>query len=313
MILAAGEALIDLVMASDMSPPQFSAHVGGAPLNAAVALGRLDVPVRFACPISNDKFGDMIREKLTASNVGLAAPNAVSQPSPLAMVTLNEKGVPAYQFYREGTADRQIDDAFMGQCLATPFQALHIGGTCLSNAVDFAKWMALVDAAKTQGAVISIDPNIRPTLIDDAEDFAARMQVAFTKADIIKASDEDCETLFGHADMAQLVDGPFAAAHLVVMTKGAEGATAHLASGELVQVPITPIDDVRDTVGAGDCFQAGLLSHLWNSGALASQTDFHAVALATVEMAVRVGHAAAAINCARNGCDPAWQSEMPLL
>ena len=313
MILAAGEALIDLVMASDTTPPEFTAHVGGAPLNAAVALGRLDVPVRFACPVSNDTFGDMIRAKLGASNVGLAAATPVSAPSPLALVTLDDKGVPAYQFYREGTADRQIDDAFFTQCLAAPCNALHIGGTCLTNAVDFEKWMNLVDAAKAKGVAISIDPNIRPTLINDIEDFKARMQVAFAKADLIKASDEDCETLFGHADLDVLATGPFAAAHVFVMTQGSAGATARLADGQIVRAPITPIDGLRDTVGAGDCFQAGLLSHLWNRGALASLTDLRALSAATLEDAIKVGHAAAAINCGRDGCDPAWRSEMPSL
>ena len=57
MIQVAGEALIDLVMQRSSTAPKFVAHVGGAPLNAAVALGRLDVPVRFACPISCDAFG----------------------------------------------------------------------------------------------------------------------------------------------------------------------------------------------------------------------------------------------------------------
>lgn len=311
MILAAGEALIDLVMAPKADNAQFTAHVGGAPLNAAVALGRLDVPVRFACPVSTDSFGHMIREKLISSNVALAAADPVSAPSPLAVVTLDEKGVPAYRFYREGTADRQIDDAFMSQCLAVDFNLIHIGGTCLTNPVDFGKWMTLVDAAKQKGALVSLDPNIRPTLIDDASDFAARMNTAFAKADLIKASDEDCQTLFGHADLEKLAAGPFAAAHLVLMSRGSAGASGHLADGSIVDVPITPIDNLRDTVGAGDCFQAGLLSYLWQAGSLASPTAFKDVTPAIVERAIAVGHAAAAINCARDGCDPAWHHEMP--
>lgn len=311
MILTAGEALIDLVMAPDADAAQFNAHVGGAPLNAAVALGRLDVPVRFACPVSSDSFGDMIRRKLHASNVGLAAADPVTAPSPLAVVTLDEKGVPAYRFYREGTADRQIDDGFMAQCLAADFNLVHIGGTCLANPVDFEKWMTLVDAAKQKGALISLDPNIRPTLIDDAVDFAARMNLAFAKADLIKASDEDCQTLFGHADLEILATGPFAAAHLVLMSRGSAGASARLADGAIVDVPVTPIDNLRDTVGAGDCFQAGLLSHLWRAGVLTSGATFKSVTPAIIEQAIAVGHAAAAINCARDGCDPAWRSDMP--
>ena len=96
MIQVVGEALIDLVMQRSSTAPKFVAHVGGAPLSAAVALGRLDVPVRFACPISCDAFGEMIHQKLRRSHVSLAAPKPVDAPSPLAIISLNEAGVPSY-------------------------------------------------------------------------------------------------------------------------------------------------------------------------------------------------------------------------
>ena len=49
-------------------------------MNAALALGRLDVPVSFACPVSTDRFGDMIIEKLSSSKVALAVPDRVRAP-----------------------------------------------------------------------------------------------------------------------------------------------------------------------------------------------------------------------------------------
>ena len=310
MIQVAGEALIDLVMQRSSTAPKFVAHVGGAPLNAAVALGRLDVPVRFACPISCDAFGEMIHEKLRASHVSLAAPKPVDAPSPLAIISLNEAGVPSYQFYREGTADRQINDSFIAQCLAVDCSVVHVGGTCLADPVDFEKWMTLINAAKEKGCLVSLDPNIRPSLIDDVAEFSARMTRMFEAADLIKASDEDCETLFGSSALEKLVTGPFAGAQLVVMTRGSKGALGKMVNGTITDVPCAPLARLVDTVGAGDCFQAGLLAHLWHGGYLLSSEALASLPSNILHEAIAFGHAVAAINCGRHGCNPPWMREL---
>lgn len=310
MIQVAGEALIDLIMQLDRMPPQFVAHVGGAPLNAAVALGRLDVPVRFACPVSHDAFGEMIHETVRASHVSLAAPKPVDAPSPLAIVSLNEAGVPSYQFYREGTADRQIDDSFIAQCLEIEFSVIHVGGTCLADPVDFEKWMMLINAAKAKGSLVSLDPNIRPSLITDMVEFSRRMARACEAADLIKASDEDCEILFGTSALDELTAGPFAGAQLVVMTRGSKGALGKMVNGTITDVPCAPLASLVDTVGAGDCFQAGLLAHLWHGGYLLSSEALASLPSNILHEAIAFGHAVAAINCGRHGCNPPWMREL---
>ena len=310
MILAAGEALIDLVMQTPYDAGHYAAKVGGAPLNAALALGRLDAPVSFACPISTDHFGDMIVEKLSGSKVALAAPDRVTAPSPLAVVTLDDNGVPSYNFYREGTADRQIDDRFIEQCLGTDFDLLHIGGTALADAGDFNQWIKLIKAAKDNSKLVSIDPNIRPTLITDMQDYTARLASAFSYADIIKASDEDCALLFGHADIETLRADHFATARLIVITLGSKGIMAQTSSGQPLEMPVEKLANIRDTVGAGDCFQAGLLSQLWHNGYLQSASALDTLDAEKLSPALAFGHKVAAINCQRDGCNPPFLHEV---
>lgn len=310
MILAAGEALIDLVMQAPYESGLYAAKVGGAPLNAALALGRLDVPVRFACPVSTDRFGDMIVEKLTGSKVTLAAPDRVGAPSPLAVVTLDAAGVPSYNFYREGTADRQIDSDFIAQCLDADFDLLHIGGTALADADDFNQWIKLIKAAKDRNKLVSIDPNIRPTLITDMQDYTARLATAFDYADIIKASDEDCMLLFGHADIQALRADQLKAAALIVITQGSKGIMAQIADSQPLHVPVEQLADIRDTVGAGDCFQAGLLSQLWQHGYLQSTAALATLDADNLAEALAFAHKVAAINCQRDGCNPPFLHEL---
>ena len=240
----------------------------------------------------------------------MAAHKPVDAPSPLAIISLNEAGVPSYQFYREGTADRQINDSFIAQCLAVDCSVIHVGGTCLADPVDFKKWMTLINAAKEKGCLVSLDPNIRPSLIDDVAEFSARMTRMFEAADLIKASDEDCETLFGSSALEELVTGPFAGAQLVVITSGSKGAVGRMANGTTRDVPCAPLATLVDTVGAGDCFQAGLLAHLWHGGYLLSSEALASLPSNIFHEAIAFGHAAAAINCGRHGCNPPWMREL---
>ena len=310
MILAAGEALIDLVMQAPYESGHYAAKVGGAPLNTALALGRLDVPVRFACPVSTDRFGDMIVEKLTGSKVSLAAPDRVGAPSPLAVVTLDMAGIPSYNFYREGTADRQIDSDFIARCLDADFDLLHIGGTALADADDFDQWIKLIKAAKDRNKLVSIDPNIRPTLITDMQDYKARLATAFDYADIIKASDEDCMLLCGHADIQALHADQLKAATLIVITQGSKGIMAQIADNQPLHVPVEQLADIRDTVGAGDCFQAGLLSQLWKHSYLQSTAALATLDADNLAQALAFAHKVAAINCQRGGCNPPFLHEL---
>jgi sugar/nucleoside kinase (ribokinase family) len=74
-------------------------------------------------------------------------------------------------------------------------------------------------------------------------------------------------------------DRAAAGAQIVVVTRGADGATAVTRSGQ-VHVPSAPVEHIVDTNGAGDAFFAGfLLAHLGG---------------APLDQALRAGHAQAA-------------------
>ena len=46
----------------------------------------------------------------------------------------------------------------------------------------------------------------------------------------------------------------------VVVKHGAEPTVARVPGGVRLEVPVVPVDEVRDTTGAGDAFAAGYLS-----------------------------------------------------
>jgi fructokinase len=71
-----------------------------------------------------------------------------------------------------------------------------------------------------------------------------------------------------------------------------------------VALPVPPGVVVVDTVGAGDCFQAGLVASLQDAGPLA---DLDAAVLAR---ALRYAIATASLNVMRAGCNPPLRAEV---
>jgi fructokinase len=92
-----------------------------------------------------------------------------------------------------------------------------------------------------------------------------------------------------------------------VVTRGAEGAVAWTPQAH-ASVPTVQVE-VIDTVGAGDTFQAALLTWLAEHGAL-SATALEALSGAELESALGFAARAAAITCSRRGADMPRRSEL---
>jgi fructokinase len=95
---------------------------------------------------------------------------------------------------------------------------------------------------------------------------------------------------------------------MVVVTRGAAGASAWLAAGE-VTVPGAPAA-VEDTVGAGDAFNGGLLAWLHRHGRL-TKGGIRTLPIDAVEAALAFASLVAARTCERPGADPPWLHELP--
>lgn len=301
MIICCGEALIDMLpRQSDTGEPAFAPHAGGAVFNTAVALGRLGRPVQFFSGLSNDLFGDILRERLAASHVD-ASPAALSdRPTTLAFVTLTD-GHASYAFYDENTAGRMLS---VDDLPASGADALFFGGISLVVEPCGSAYEALM-LREAATRVTMIDPNIRPSFITDEASYRARLTRMLGAADIIKSSDEDLEWITGNTDARALLDST--GAKIILLTRGSDGVTVVTATDQF-DVPAQKAT-VVDTVGAGDTFSAGFLAELDKRGLLTKQ----ALATASVDdltASTAFGARVAAITVSRAGANPPWASEL---
>jgi fructokinase len=160
--------------------------------------------------------------------------------------------------------------------------------------------------------VLTLDPNVRPSLVGERSAYLARLEGWVSLADVVKVSRADLAWLYSEAApeaapeaaaAAWLARGP----SLVVVTRGHDGCLG-LTDRDRVEVPGTPVV-VSDTVGAGDAFTSGLLAWLQAAGLLerASVREIPADAL---REGLTFANRAAAITCTRAGAQPPTRSEM---
>ncbi len=306
MILCCGEALIDMLPRKGADGADvYQPFLGGSVYNTAVALGRLETPVGFFAGISNDFFGDGLVEGLKAAGVSTKHVKRKDRHTTLALVKLTD-GHARYSFINEGSADRMLEKRDI-PALPPSVKALHFGSISLIPEPSGGTYEALLKkASKTR--VISLDPNIRATLITEKPRHLKRLKRLIALADIVKISDEDVKWMTGSSDFKRIAKGWLkSGAKVVAVTQGGEGC--HVFTKTASFTLAAPRVKVADTVGAGDTFTAGFLSHLQRNKLLTKK----AVAVldeASLRAAASFAMQCAAVTVSRFGADPPWAKEV---
>ena len=306
MIVSCGEALIDfLPRPLSGGERAFAPFAGGSPMNVAIAGARLGEPTAFFGGLSTDLFGDQLRAALERSGVDISFANISDRPTTLAFVDLTN-GDARYAFFDEHSAGRMLTEADL-PAFPIDVTALHFGSFSLAEEPCGSAFEALMQREQ-RDRVISLDINVRPTLIRNREGYLARIGRLTAMADIVKLSEDDLDWLapqggFEAAAAAWLDAG----AQIVILTRGGNGAAARSAAGptEVAGRPVT----VADTIGAGDTFTAATLVRLSQLGMLtkAAIADLSTAAIVDVlDFATK----AAAITVSRPGADPPWVREL---
>ena len=285
-------------------------HPGGGPANTAVALARLGTPVAFRGRLADDVFGRLFRARLAGSGVDLSGCVAAAEPSTLAVAELDAEGRAAYSFHAEGTADWQWTAAELDTAGPPEPACLHTGSLALVREPGG----PAIEEHLARGAVsatVSIDPNVRPLLVDPAV-YRSRLPRWCALADILRLSSDDVEHLYPGTRVEAFADRCHAdGVPLVVVTLGDAGAFASL-DGARTSVPARAVT-VVDTVGAGDAFTAGLLHHLGGHGGPDGRGvlggRLTGLTVETVTEACRHAAEVAALTCTVPGPNPPWSGQ----
>ncbi len=255
LVVGIGEVLFDVLPTGR--------KLGGAPGNFAYHVTEQGLKGLAVSAIGADELGDeaaaILKEK------GLAADlSRVPFPTGTVQVTLDEKGVPAYEI-KTGVAWDYIPWTEELRGIAGRCAAVCWGTLAQRSEVSRATIGAFLDAVGSECLKI-FDINLRQAFYTKEI-----IEASLRRADILKINDEELEVvgrMMGREgqsaeDVCDWLRAEFGL-RMVVLTCGAKGSVVMGAEG--VSRLATPKVEVVDTVGAGDSFTAtfcaGLLKGL---------------------------------------------------
>jgi 2-dehydro-3-deoxygluconokinase len=279
-IVAMGEAMVEFNAVRSDAPDTYVRGFGGDTSNMAIAAARLGAQTAYVSRVGDDAFGRALLRLWADEGVdtrGVATDAAAS--TGVYFVTHGAAGH-EFSYLRTGSAASKIDAATLPLAVVRSARLLHVSG--ISQAISASACdavFAAIEAAKSAGARISFDPNLRLKLWSLPR---ARAVIAATAAqcDWFLPSLDDVRTLSGQDDSRAILDWCHRlGAPVVVLKCGRDGVI--VSDGRRMEtVPGHKVDTV-DATGAGDCFD----------GAFAART----VAGDDLVAAARYANAAAAL------------------
>lgn len=266
-ILVVGNVNVDILMGRlDVWPergtevilPEFEQRLGGPLGNMALALHSLGAPAEYFANVGSDGLGAGISEELR--KVG-CNPEVSSGPTSVTFGLVHGDGQRTF-FTSPGHLERfSLEGAFRAIEEAEPGEVLMVCGYFLLPVLR-EQAGRLLERARSRGLITALDTGWPPGGWDDT----ARREVRALLPDVTWFLPNDVELAGVTGDRPELdlkgqldlLDGDRYGTTLVKL--GAEGA-AWLADGQLRRAAAQPVT-VRDTVGAGDSFNAGFLAAL---------------------------------------------------
>jgi fructokinase len=307
MIVVCGEAVMDLVPQGGSESDVYAARPGGSPYNVAIGLARLGIRAAYLGRLSTDAFGRSLRARLGAEGVVLDYVSEGSEHTTLALLRTEPHREPEYSFYVENSADRLLRPDDLPPAFREEVATLHFGSFSLVLEPGASILEGCMEREHGR-RLITLDPNVRPTLIPDAGAYSARLEHWVALSDLVKVSGADLAWLYPGVDPAVaarrwLEMGP----RLVVLTLGADGSAGwtRRASARAAGIRVQAVD----TVGAGDAFMAGLVARLHERQRL-ERTALEALSTSDLEDVLHFANRVSALTCQRAGAEPPSRSEM---
>ncbi len=253
-----GEVVYDIVFKNNQP---VAANAGGSMLNAAVSLGRAQMPVSFIGECGADRAGELIVEFLKKNSVNTNYLNIQANlQTTISLAFLDEKNDASYSFYKTQALsyDRILPVFGNGDILlfGSHYSISDEHGTGI---------LKTIRNATEKGTILYYDPNFRKPHLNRIKELRPLIKRNIRISDIIRGSHEDFNLIFGTTSARETWDlDCFRGNKALIYTQGGKEVQVFAEdSRKKFSVPdIKPLS----TIGAGDSFNAGIIKALIDRG-----------------------------------------------
>ena len=268
-----GEVLVELARGAD---GRFALSCGGDTFNTAVYLARAGLDVAFATALGDDPYSDSIVALAAAE--GLSSKlmfRATGKLPPLCLVEGGPRGERVVRYWGEDAPARDLFERPDWMLVAQEMVAarlIYFSGITLSlfsnNGVG--RFLALLEAARQQGAKIAFDGNFRPRgWKGDLSRTRAVFMEALKRVDIALPTFDDEAVLWGDPSPETTVARLQAFGIGEIVVKNGPNSALVATAGAQQFVPVPEVMVPVDPTAAGDGFNAGYLAARLTGAAVA--------------------------------------------
>ena len=269
-VVALGELLIDFTDngKTDQGNPLMEANPGGAPCNVSSMLSRLGKKTAFIGKVGDDMFGHQLEEALKEVGIDtIGLKKDCENHTTLAVVHTKEGGDREFSFYRNPGADMMLCEEDLEEDLLKACKIFHFGSLSMTDKLCRNATKKAIEVAKSNGAVLSFDPNLREPLWKNLDMAKEQIDYGMQQCDILKISDNEIVWFTGKEDYEEGVKAlqDRYMIPLILLSIGKDGSRAYC-QGVKAEVPAMLNERTIETTGAGDTFCACILNYVLEHG-----------------------------------------------
>lgn len=255
-----------LFMAGTQGPledvEKFTKSVAGAEVNVCIGLTRLEHKATYITRLGNEPMGHYIEKYLKKEGIGteFITYDEVYRTG-IQLKNKVDKGDPIAPYYRKGSAASRISTKEIDKIDFAGIKHVHITGIppALSESCRLATYR-LFERARENNVYISFDPNLRPALWESKELMIKVINDLSSKCDLLLPGTEEGLILMGSNDPEVIATYyQNLGAKYIIVKLGGKGAYVKTWE-DSYYVDGFKVENVIDTVGAGDGFAVGVIS-----------------------------------------------------
>lgn len=243
----------------------FNKTMGGAELNVMIGASRLGHSTEYITQLGSDPFGEYIKKTIDLHDVGC---NYIKLDSKYTtgfyLKEFVNQGDPKTYYFRKGSAAANIKLKQIDEVDFKNVKWAHLSGIFPAISKEAQETFEyFIEKLTAEGIHTTFDPNLRPALWESEKimrktinNFAKAGEVVLpgvSEGLILTGSDDPEKIADFYLDQSQITQ-------TVIVKLGEKGAFVKTKSGDKFKIPGFKVENIIDTVGAGDGFAVGILT-----------------------------------------------------